>query len=194
VDFFRTPKRVRLKTYNENLQKNGWGGVLVGVHKPPDPRKYFLPRAGLAVPVTAILTIAPGKTQGASVEDVTLSLYNPSERETVDTDGAERPLAADLAAPSGYYPNPFGDRCRGDTPNSSDGVVPYWSSHLDGTQSELIVPGPHGSFALPQTIAELKTDSSPASSDFGSQQPEVRRSRRSRRSRRARPLAAVPRD
>jgi len=39
--------------------------------------------------------------------------------------------------------------------DSSDGVVPYWSSHLDKAQSELIVPGPHGSTGLPQTIAEL---------------------------------------
>jgi hypothetical protein len=54
------------------------------------------------------------------------------------------------------YHSIIGDRGRGDTPNSSDGVVAYWSSHLDGAQSELIVPGPHGSFALPQTIAELK--------------------------------------
>jgi hypothetical protein len=49
-----------------------------------------------------------------------------------------------------------GDRGRGDTPNSSDGVVAYWSSHLAGAKSELIVPGPHGSFALPQTVSELK--------------------------------------
>ena len=33
--------------------------------------------------------------------------------------------------------------------------VPYWSSHLDKAQSEVIVPGPHGSTGLPQTIAEL---------------------------------------
>jgi hypothetical protein len=36
-----------------------------------------------------------------------------------------------------YY---IGDRGRGDTPNSSDGVVAYWSSHLDGAKSERIVP------------------------------------------------------
>jgi hypothetical protein len=54
------------------------------------------------------------------------------------------------------YHSIIGDRGRGDTPNSSDGVVQYWSSHLDGAQSELIVPGPHGSYSLPQTIAELK--------------------------------------
>jgi hypothetical protein len=54
------------------------------------------------------------------------------------------------------YHSIIGDRGRGDTPNSSDGVVAYWSSHIAGAQSELIVPGPHGSFALPQTISELK--------------------------------------
>jgi len=54
------------------------------------------------------------------------------------------------------YHSIIGDRAKGDTPNSSDGVVEYWSSHLEGAQSELIVPGPHGSYSLPQTIAELK--------------------------------------
>jgi pimeloyl-ACP methyl ester carboxylesterase len=39
--------------------------------------------------------------------------------------------------------------------DSSDGVVPYWSSHLNGAQSEAIVPGPHGACELPETIAEL---------------------------------------
>jgi hypothetical protein len=54
------------------------------------------------------------------------------------------------------YHTIVGDRGKGDTPNSSDGVVAYWSSHLTGAQSELIVPGPHGSYALPQTVSELK--------------------------------------
>ncbi len=53
------------------------------------------------------------------------------------------------------YHSIIGDRGKGDSPNSTDGVVPYWSSHLDGAQSECIVPGPHGSCELPQTIAEL---------------------------------------
>jgi pimeloyl-ACP methyl ester carboxylesterase len=39
--------------------------------------------------------------------------------------------------------------------DSSDGVVPYWSSHIDGAKSECIVPGPHGLCEFPQTIAEL---------------------------------------
>lgn len=57
-------------------------------------------------------------------------------------------------------PVPFhsiiGDRGKGDSPKSSDGAVPYWSSHLKGAQSELIVPGGHGSYDHPMTLAELK--------------------------------------
>jgi hypothetical protein len=53
------------------------------------------------------------------------------------------------------YHSIIGDRGRGDTPNSSDGVVPYWSSHLDGAASEKIVPSGHGSPLNPQAIAEV---------------------------------------
>jgi pimeloyl-ACP methyl ester carboxylesterase len=54
------------------------------------------------------------------------------------------------------YHSIIGNRGKpGPVADSTDGVVPYWSSHLDAAQSELIVPGPHGSCELPQTIAEL---------------------------------------
>src|SRR5258705_1125498 len=36
------------------------------------------------------------------------------------------------------YNTVIGDRGRGDSPNSSDGVVPYWSSHMNGAESEHI--------------------------------------------------------
>ena len=49
-----------------------------------------------------------------------------------------------------------GDRGRGDAPSSSDGVVPYWSSHLEGAQSELIVPSNHSAQRNPQAIAEVR--------------------------------------
>jgi pimeloyl-ACP methyl ester carboxylesterase len=54
------------------------------------------------------------------------------------------------------YHSIMGDRGRGDTPNSSDGIVPYWSSHLDGAKSELIVNSGHGAQYNPQAIAEVK--------------------------------------
>ena len=49
-----------------------------------------------------------------------------------------------------------GGKNRGDDPESSDGVVPYWSSHLDGAVSEKIVPSDHAAHAHPDAIEELK--------------------------------------
>ncbi|HVE16460.1 MAG TPA: hypothetical protein VNB29_06975 [Chthoniobacterales bacterium] len=54
------------------------------------------------------------------------------------------------------YHSIIGDRGKGDTPNSSDGVVPYWSSHLDGAVSEKIVPSGHGANENPQGIEEIR--------------------------------------
>ena len=53
------------------------------------------------------------------------------------------------------YHTIIGDRGRGDSPNSSDGVVPYWSSHMDGAQTEHIVPSGHGAHQDPQAIADV---------------------------------------
>ena len=50
----------------------------------------------------------------------------------------------------------IGDRGKGDSPKSSDGVVPYWSSHLDSAVSEHIVPRPHSCVEKPETVAEIR--------------------------------------
>lgn len=50
----------------------------------------------------------------------------------------------------------IGDRGKGNSPASSDGVVPYWSSHLSSAQSEKLVPAAHGAFDDPQAILELR--------------------------------------
>ena len=50
----------------------------------------------------------------------------------------------------------IGDQGKGNSPKSSDGVVAYWSSHLKSSKTEKIVPGPHGSCELPETILELQ--------------------------------------
>jgi hypothetical protein len=59
------------------------------------------------------------------------------------------------------YHSIIGDRGKGGNkdqtpPMSSDGVVPYWSSHLDGAKSELIVPSNHSAHQNPQAIAEVR--------------------------------------
>lgn len=55
----------------------------------------------------------------------------------------------------------IGDRGKGGNldqtkPESTDGIVPYWSSHLEGAQSELIVPSGHWSNQHPAAIAEVR--------------------------------------
>jgi pimeloyl-ACP methyl ester carboxylesterase len=54
------------------------------------------------------------------------------------------------------YHSIMGDRGRGNTPNSSDGIVPYWSSHLEGARSELVVHSDHGAQYNPDAIREVE--------------------------------------
>lgn len=49
-----------------------------------------------------------------------------------------------------------GDKGHGDTPKSSDGVVPYWSSHVEPVESEIIVPSNHSVPNNPQAAEEVK--------------------------------------
>ena len=54
-----------------------------------------------------------------------------------------------------------GDRGKGGNkdhtkPVMSDGIVPYWSSHMDGAESELVVPSDHSAHQNPQAIAEVR--------------------------------------
>ncbi len=59
------------------------------------------------------------------------------------------------------YHTVLGDRGKGGNldrtkPVSSDGIVPYWSGHMDGAVSELIVPSDHWSIRHPLGMAEIK--------------------------------------
>jgi pimeloyl-ACP methyl ester carboxylesterase len=104
-DLILKPKRLRTKLPIDTRRTNGWGGMLVGVHKPADPRKYFLPLVGLAVPVTATIDFTQPSSK-AGVRYATLSIYAPAKREGVAINGVQRELAANFAAPYAYYPNP----------------------------------------------------------------------------------------
>jgi pimeloyl-ACP methyl ester carboxylesterase len=53
------------------------------------------------------------------------------------------------------YHTIIGDRGRGDSPNSSDGVVPYWSSHMDDAVTEDIVPSDHSAHQNSQAIEDV---------------------------------------
>ena len=58
--------------------------------------------------------------------------------------------------PSVPFHSIIGDRGRGNTPDSSDGVVAYWSSHMEGAASERIVPSDHSAHQHPDAIQEVK--------------------------------------
>jgi pimeloyl-ACP methyl ester carboxylesterase len=103
-DFLLTPSQVHEKVTHDEARINDSGGVLVGVYKPADPMKYFLPLVGVAVPVTATLDFTPSVSIPGRMRDATLTLYDPTRRETVRIDGNQRTLAADFGAPLAYYP------------------------------------------------------------------------------------------
>lgn len=99
------------------------------------------PLLGTAGNFIAIISGAPGRlpnsVTGLSPENPTLKVVN----------------SVPLKVP---HHSIIGDRGRGDTIDSSDGVVDYWSSRMPSATSELIVPGPHSSQTLPQTLTELR--------------------------------------
>ena len=112
VIFFSTPHR------GAGLATNWIGRIGIAVIK--------LPVNMLSIGMTATkYLITPGNSARkphfpTSID--TLSPYNPFLK-TLNT----LPIADHIS-----YHSVIGDRGRGDTSNSSDGVVPYWSSHLEG--------------------------------------------------------------
>jgi pimeloyl-ACP methyl ester carboxylesterase len=83
----------------------GFGGSVVGVHKPEDPRKWFLPKMGVSAPVTAVADFE--RTASRGIVNVTLALYDPTKRDRVFLAREERPLSANFGAPLAYYPDPW---------------------------------------------------------------------------------------
>jgi pimeloyl-ACP methyl ester carboxylesterase len=54
------------------------------------------------------------------------------------------------------YHSIIGNEKKADTPGGTDGVVPYWSSHLDGAVSEKIVHSGHNVHTHPLAIREVR--------------------------------------
>jgi len=71
---------------------------------------------------------------------------------------APNPLLDGLASLKMQIPfhSIIGDRGIDDRTDSSDGIVSYTSAHLDGAESEKIVPAGHNLLSRPKTVAELK--------------------------------------
>ena len=108
----------------------------------------------ITLPATLATTLNDSLTSGDLVQLTGNSKRLPNSVWGLKPSNPGLPVmnAARMSVP---YHSIIGDRGKDHCPDCTDGVVPYWSSHLDGAQSEVIVPGPHGACELPQTIAEL---------------------------------------
>lgn len=80
----------------------------------------------------------------------------PNSIDTLSPDNRFVQASKDLPIPRTIpYHSIIGDRGKGNTPDSSDGVVAYWSSHMPGAVSEKIVPSNHSSHQHPEAIEEV---------------------------------------
>ena len=100
----------------------------------------------------------PTKITTAAVDLIPTLVKSPEQYSSISRLSPSNPLYQVLEGLPIKAPHHsiIGDRGRGDTPNSSDGVVAYWSSHLASAESEVIVPDDHGAFDDPSAIAEMK--------------------------------------
>jgi pimeloyl-ACP methyl ester carboxylesterase len=78
-----------------------------------------------------------------------INSLSPKNRATLALD--KLPLPGNIT-----FHSVIGDRGKGNTPDSSDGVVPYWSSHVTPVASEKIVPCNHSVPDNPEAAEELK--------------------------------------
>jgi Alpha/beta hydrolase family len=108
----------------------------------------------IALPVS--LTSAFAQSVGDSISIITGDSKHMPNSVTGLSPGNPTLKMLDTVPITAPHHSIIGDRGKGDTPNSSDGVVKYWSSHLKSAQSELIVPGPHGACEMPETLSEIR--------------------------------------
>jgi pimeloyl-ACP methyl ester carboxylesterase len=169
--FGKPPEQTKLPAESKNLLKE----ALILRHRPEIGRVIFMsaPHRGSELASNWIgrigsrLVKAPSKLISMSQVQVARESVVPDPA-TLKLKGF--PNSVDTLAPNNRfvlainkvpitpgipYHTIVGDRGRGDTPKSSDGVVPYWSSHLDGAKSEFIAPCNHSSPLNPQAIAEV---------------------------------------
>jgi hypothetical protein len=78
-----------------------------------------------------------------------INSLSPKNRDTIALDKLALPRSV-------TFHSVIGDRGKGNRPESSDGVVPYWSSHVTPVVSEKIVPSNHGVPDNPAAAEELK--------------------------------------
>ncbi|MDF1824628.1 MAG: alpha/beta hydrolase [Verrucomicrobiales bacterium] len=105
---------------------------------------------------TTVDVLDPNSGQKASGLKVDISKRTTSVQSLRPDSPVSVALMSSPFQPGVKYHSIIGDRGKGDTPDSSDGVVDYWSSHVDGAESELVVPTGHTTYTHPNAVDDLK--------------------------------------
>jgi hypothetical protein len=114
----------------------------------------------IAVPATVVTSVRLVMAQAATVLTPEMQEELKEDPTSIKGLSPQNPVIQALAGlpidQGVSFHSIIGDRGLGDGEQSSDGVVPYTSSHLDGAASELIVPSDHAATAHPFTVLEVK--------------------------------------
>lgn len=118
-------------------------------------------RSLLSLPKTVLQkTVSVAKEARNIVRPGLRTSFDGSEASSISGLSAKSPALQGLSRttidPAVPFHSIIGDRGDKDTLNSSDGVVAYSSSHVDGAQSELLVPADHTAHAHPQAALEIR--------------------------------------
>ena len=87
--------------------------------------------------------------QNLPIKGVATGIDGLSPKNPVLTTSADLPVAVP-------FHSIIGNEDKANQAGGSDGIVPYWSSHLDGAQSELIVKSGHAAHEHPLAIREVR--------------------------------------
>jgi len=143
----------------EHRSEIGRAIMVCGPHRGSDLATNWLARFGASLVKSPSKLIKLGPEVFKLMTADTSSLHLNRLPNSVDTLAPNNRFVKAVAplplAPGIPFHSIMGDRGRGDTPNSSDGLVPYWSSHLAGAKSETIVPSGHSAQQNPEGIAEI---------------------------------------
>ncbi|MBK1814537.1 alpha/beta hydrolase [Luteolibacter yonseiensis] len=167
--FGKPPEQVKLSAENKVLFEK----ALIFKHRPEIGRVIFIaaPLKGSDLSNNWVgrlgsrLVHAPTTFLKAGAEVAQLITFQPGDLRikglpnSVDTLSPTNRFVKTIntfpITPGVPYHTIMGDRGKGNAPKSSDGVVPYWSSHMDGAESELVVPSGHSAHQNPQAIDEV---------------------------------------
>ncbi|MEY4482555.1 MAG: hypothetical protein RL693_7 [Verrucomicrobiota bacterium] len=111
----------------------------------------------IKLPINATDLVARAMTEGPDIVNPELARYRSLGLRSVDMLSPDHPYfkALDARPITVPYHSIIGDRGKSTAKERSDGIVPYWSAHLNQAQSERVVPYGHSCTSKHETLDEI---------------------------------------